>query len=55
MVVIAEGVETQDQLENLVREGCNWYQGFLCSPPLPLGELPDFVSQWRSEHGLRDR
>jgi diguanylate cyclase (GGDEF)-like protein len=32
--VIAEGVETQEQLDLLAREGCNLYQGYLCSPPV---------------------
>ena len=31
--VIAEGVETEEQLALLAREGCTLYQGFLCSPP----------------------
>jgi diguanylate cyclase (GGDEF)-like protein len=46
MVVVAEGVENESQLELLVREGCNWYQGYLCSPPLPLAELAAFVETW---------
>ncbi|HEY5723298.1 MAG TPA: GGDEF domain-containing phosphodiesterase, partial [Allosphingosinicella sp.] len=32
--VIAEGVETEEQLSLLAREGCGLYQGFLCSPPV---------------------
>ncbi len=48
--VIAEGVETIDQLEPLVRAGCNWYQGYLCSPPLAAGELADFVLIWNAAH-----
>jgi EAL domain-containing protein (putative c-di-GMP-specific phosphodiesterase class I) len=32
--VIAEGVETEEQLSLLAREGCTLYQGFLCSPPV---------------------
>ena len=32
--VIAEGVETEEQLALLAREGCTLYQGFLCSPPV---------------------
>jgi EAL domain-containing protein (putative c-di-GMP-specific phosphodiesterase class I) len=47
MVVVAEGVESESQLETLVREGCNWYQGYLCSPPLALGDLPPFVENWQ--------
>ncbi|HYI40407.1 MAG TPA: bifunctional diguanylate cyclase/phosphodiesterase [Allosphingosinicella sp.] len=37
--VIAEGVETEDQLALLAREGCNLYQGFLCSPPVDVATL----------------
>jgi diguanylate cyclase (GGDEF)-like protein len=37
--VIAEGVETEEQLTLLAREGCNYYQGFLCAPPVREAEL----------------
>jgi len=37
--VIAEGVETQSQLEYLRRQGCDHMQGFHFSGPLPLAEL----------------
>ena len=33
--VIAEGVETQEQLEFLTKERCNEVQGFLISKPVP--------------------
>jgi len=43
--VIAEGVETEEQRDFLVRMGCHSFQGFLYSRPLPLEEfqlwLPD--------------
>jgi len=32
--VVAEGVETEEQLSLLAQEGCTLYQGFLCAPPL---------------------
>jgi EAL domain-containing protein (putative c-di-GMP-specific phosphodiesterase class I) len=41
--VIAEGVETEEQLGLLAREGCNLYQGFLCSPPVTTEELAKLV------------
>ena len=37
--VIAEGVETEEQLSLLAREGCNLYQGFLCAPPVDVAAL----------------
>ncbi len=42
--VIAEGVETQEQLDLLAQEGCTVYQGFLCSPPVGLNELMGLVA-----------
>ena len=37
--VVAEGVETPEQLEFLRRHGCNQIQGFLCSQALPATEF----------------
>jgi EAL domain-containing protein (putative c-di-GMP-specific phosphodiesterase class I) len=39
MEVIAEGVETQAQLELLQRAGCISFQGYLFSKPVPLKEF----------------
>jgi diguanylate cyclase (GGDEF)-like protein len=41
--VIAEGVETEEQLALLAREGCNLYQGFLCSPPVDVPTLAELA------------
>ncbi|HEY0625203.1 MAG TPA: EAL domain-containing protein [Allosphingosinicella sp.] len=43
--VIAEGVETQEQLRLLREEGCDLYQGFLCSPPVDSATLTELVSR----------
>jgi EAL domain-containing protein (putative c-di-GMP-specific phosphodiesterase class I) len=37
--VIAEGVETTEQLDLLAKEGCQYYQGFLCSEPVDVAAL----------------
>jgi diguanylate cyclase (GGDEF)-like protein/PAS domain S-box-containing protein len=37
--VIAEGVETEEQRDFLIRMGCHSFQGFLYSRPLPLEEF----------------
>ena len=41
--VIAEGVETQEQLALLAQEGCTLYQGFLCAPPVETDRLVELV------------
>ncbi len=41
--VIAEGVETEEQLGLLAQEGCTLYQGFLCSPPVEGDQLVALV------------
>ena len=63
--VIAEGVETQAQLQELIKKGCHMAQGYLLSRPITqdalltlLDESPDF-EQWETHtdvntesHGL---
>jgi diguanylate cyclase (GGDEF)-like protein len=41
--VIAEGVETAEQLTFLRGLGCDQYQGFHCSPPVPADEFEHFM------------
>ncbi|HEX8214533.1 MAG TPA: EAL domain-containing protein [Allosphingosinicella sp.] len=41
--VVAEGVESDEQLRLLREEGCDQYQGFLCSPPVSSEELTRLV------------
>jgi diguanylate cyclase (GGDEF)-like protein/PAS domain S-box-containing protein len=45
MNVIAEGVETVEQHEFLKIHGCQVYQGYLFSRPLPLEEFDAFVKR----------
>ena len=43
----AEGVETEEQLDLLCREGCTQAQGYLISKPRPIAEVEDLLIQSR--------
>ena len=47
--LVAEGVETQEQLDFLRRHRCEFYQGFLFSKPLPADEFAELVAHWRPD------
>lgn len=42
--VVAEGVETRDQLELLKSQDCDVVQGYLFSKPIPAPEIPPLLS-----------
>ena len=44
LTVIAEGVESVQQLEFLSRHGCAAYQGYLFSKPVPIDQFQDLIS-----------
>jgi diguanylate cyclase (GGDEF)-like protein len=46
--LLAEGVETQDQLRFLRMQGCHTYQGYLCSKPAPPDQFLQLI-----QHRLR--
>jgi diguanylate cyclase (GGDEF)-like protein len=57
--VVAEGVETKAQLQELIRKGCHMAQGYLLSRPITqealfilLDESPDF-EQWAGIEGSK--
>ncbi|HEX6177277.1 MAG TPA: GGDEF domain-containing phosphodiesterase, partial [Thermoanaerobaculia bacterium] len=47
--VIAEGVETEEQLAYLRREGCDFIQGYLYSRPLPAAQFEEFLEAHKSD------
>ncbi|KGR79509.1 putative bifunctional diguanylate cyclase/phosphodiesterase [Ureibacillus manganicus] len=50
MKVVAEGVESVQQL-NLLREmGCDFIQGYYYSKPVPMDELIEFLQIWEVVH-----
>lgn len=47
--VVAEGVETMEHCELLLRLGCDLAQGFGIARPMPATEFPDWLQAWRPE------
>jgi EAL domain-containing protein (putative c-di-GMP-specific phosphodiesterase class I) len=45
--VVAEGIETQDQLDLLSSLGCDLGQGFFLARPMPAGDLPRHLATER--------
>jgi diguanylate cyclase (GGDEF)-like protein/PAS domain S-box-containing protein len=45
--VVAEGVETEDQLATLCREGCDLAQGYLFARPMPVDAFEAVFRTWR--------
>lgn len=43
LAVIAEGVESEQQLDLLAAEGCQYFQGYLCAEPMDSAGLIAFV------------
>jgi len=42
--VVAEGIETREVFRALHDSGCDLAQGFLLSRPMPVDDLPSFLS-----------
>lgn len=47
--VVAEGVETPEQLSSLKSMGCDQYQGYHFSPPLPAAEFGELIKRGAQE------
>lgn len=48
MKVIAEGVETSNQLDYLLNNGCDVAQGFIYSRPIPANEFIDWLKKYKN-------
>lgn len=44
--VLAEGVETKSQFQQLKKMGCNAFQGYLWCEPLPMGQLKGWITSF---------
>lgn len=43
--VLAEGVETREQLDFLSAQGCDLYQGYCHSRPMPAEAFAEFIQR----------
>jgi diguanylate cyclase (GGDEF)-like protein/PAS domain S-box-containing protein len=46
MTAVAEGVETDQQLTDVVRLGCDYAQGYFFSEPLPEARISEFIAEY---------
>jgi EAL domain-containing protein (putative c-di-GMP-specific phosphodiesterase class I) len=45
---VAEGVETEEQWEQLTQLGCDTAQGYYISRPIPGEHVIDWLTRWRA-------
>ncbi len=53
--VIAEGVETAEQLRFLQEQGCDEIQGYFVARPMPARDVPTWLRNWKEHDHLRLR
>ncbi|ORJ54905.1 EAL domain-containing protein [Geothermobacter hydrogeniphilus] len=53
--VVAEGIETREQMRFLKKNGCHHGQGFLFSKPLPVKKIAVLVQNWVPRFGFGRR
>lgn len=44
--VVAEGVETVEQKDFLLQNGCQLIQGYYFSKPIPSADVPLLIKEW---------
>ena len=49
--VVAEGVETGEQLERLRESGCDFVQGYYFAKPMPCECFEELLRKYRREPG----
>jgi EAL domain-containing protein (putative c-di-GMP-specific phosphodiesterase class I) len=48
--IVAEGLETEEQREELADLGCHYAQGYLFARGMPLEVFPAWLARWRRQH-----
>ncbi|MBL4890754.1 MAG: EAL domain-containing protein [Rhizobiaceae bacterium] len=51
---VAEGVETEEQLDFLKKNGCDFVQGYFLARPQPVKELNEWLSVWKKENSVKE-
>jgi EAL domain-containing protein (putative c-di-GMP-specific phosphodiesterase class I) len=44
LTIVAEGVETAEQLTFMRERGCHRVQGYYFAQPMPIGDLPSYLT-----------
>jgi len=52
LAVIAEGVETSEHGEELVKLGCDFGQGYGIARPMPAAAMSDWIRQWNESSSV---
>lgn len=52
---VAEGVETQEQLDFLKENGCDFVQGYFLARPQPVKELNEWLGVWKKGSATTER
>jgi EAL domain-containing protein (putative c-di-GMP-specific phosphodiesterase class I) len=52
--VIAEGVETIAHGEALLQLGCEMAQGYGIARPMPAGDIPKWLSDWKADDSWKE-
>jgi diguanylate cyclase (GGDEF)-like protein/PAS domain S-box-containing protein len=47
LMLVAEGVESYEEVRHLVALGCDVFQGYYYSKPLPASEIPNFLNTFK--------
>ena len=53
MTILAEGVETDEQLEFLKTDGCDYIQGYLIGRPMPANQINEWMTEFVAWQAMR--
>ena len=53
LLAVAEGVETEDQAKSLKAQGCDLFQGYLFSRPVPASDAEKLLLDYHQQTELK--